>query len=429
MLAFPLFCSAQWSANNYSIYSNSSRNIGIGTITPIAKLDIFNTSNLLYMKMHGGLSKYSDSSVYFLTNGRVILGDSSIIKIGVNAPVSDAKLTIVGGVPFRLLNSNSVGYSSIKFSSKTASDTIADYAQVTGGVSSNIYGAHKGLLSLGTYGLNPYGVNYMNTWMILDHKGYVFFGDSSTTTLTTIKPGYIGLGKKEPTSFVDISGNGGSVNLLKASNDIDANIDSTMIISSKGHIGVGTTNPLYPITIIDTIDTYGIYSYTTKSNAAIYGEYNGANNNSAISGVASGSYGHAISGMAFGGGIGGRFTSATGYSLVTIGDIVNDTVREHHRGTVLSDHEKYTFPINKTWVGTIDVDSLGFTLFTANVRCDADGTPYLESTSWKRWSSITYAAVGASDGYLNLSDDGSGFAITNELGYSINCIFTLRAKE
>ena len=102
---------------------------------------------------------------------------------------------------------------------------------------------------------------------------------------------------------------------------------------------------------------------------------------------------------------------------VLSGDVIVDSTRFHSRSITLSDNEQYAFPPNLSWKGEIDVDSLGYTLFTAQIRCDANGTPYLEGVSWKRWSSKTYVEVGSTDGYLNITDGGSGMVITNTLGY------------
>ena len=106
-----------------------------------------------------------------------------------------------------------------------------------------------------------------------------------------------------------------------------------------------------------------------------------------------------------------------------------DSLVDYKKGTTLSDNEAYYFPSNLSWKGEIDVDSLGYTLFTAQIRCDADGTPYLEGVSWKRWSSKTYVKVGSTDGYLNITDGGSGMVITNRLGYTIDVTLRFRRKQ
>ena len=106
-----------------------------------------------------------------------------------------------------------------------------------------------------------------------------------------------------------------------------------------------------------------------------------------------------------------------------------DSLGDYQKGTTLSDNEAYSFPTNRSWKGEIDVDSLGYTLFTAQIRCDANGTPYLEGVSWKRWSSKTYVEVGSTDGYLNITDGGSGMVITNTLGYTIKATLRFRTKQ
>ena len=106
-----------------------------------------------------------------------------------------------------------------------------------------------------------------------------------------------------------------------------------------------------------------------------------------------------------------------------------DSLVDYKKGTTLSDNETFALPTDYSWKGEIDVDSLGYTLFTAQIRCDANGTPYLEGVSWKRWSSKTYVEVGSTDGYLDITDGGSGMVITNTLGYTIKATLRFRTKQ
>ena len=117
-------------------------------------------------------------------------------------------------------------------------------------------------------------------------------------------------------------------------------------------------------------------------------------------------------------------------NLITYKEIIwRDSVGDYVKGTTLSDNEAFALPTGYSWKGEIDVDSLGITLFTAQIRCDADGTPYLEGVSWKRWSSITYVEVGSTAGYFNVTDGGSGMVIANTLGYTIKATLRFRTKQ
>ncbi len=241
----------------------------------------------------------------------------------------------------------------------------------------------------------------------------------------------LGIGRLAPTYRLDIFGNGCTDNLLKVSNDINSTYDSTFVIKSNGNVGLGNNTALHRLYVEGSGDCHNIYS-----------EYSGSYSRSAIEGRALGSDGYGIRGLA--GTIGAKAGSfenyAQGTSLEVIanngiainvksGYVIADSTRFISRSTTLSDNEQYAFPTNLSWKGEIDVDSLGYTLFTAQIRCDADGTPYLEGVSWKRWSSKTYVKVGSTDGYLNITDGGSGMVITNTLGYTIKATLRFRTKQ
>ena len=243
--------------------------------------------------------------------------------------------------------------------------------------------------------------------------------------------GKVGIGTTTPIYRLDVFGNGGTDNLLKVSNDINSTYDSTFVIKSNGNVGIGNNTALHRLYVEGSGDCHNIYS-----------EYSGSYSRSAIEGRALGSDGYGIRGLA--GTIGAKAGSfenyAQGTSLEVIanngiainvksGYVIVDSTRFHSRSTTLSDNEQYAFPTNRSWKGEIDVDSLGYTLFTAQIRCDADGTPYLEGVSWKRWSSKTYVEVGSTDGYLNITDGGSGMVITNTLGYTIKATLRFRTKQ
>ena len=383
--------------------------MGLG-ITPTSRLHVFGNgtaSGLLNITNDKDATK--DSSVIVKADGRVILGDSSWYLL--NDYVSDSRLTIIGGTPLRLLNNAPFGYTSLKFSAMTDEDTIADYAQIMGNVEKNTFGLHSGSL-------------YFQTAL----------GGGLSTKMYIDSSGYVGIGTTTPTAKLHIDGNKLTPNnLLYITNDADATKDSTFVIKSNGFVGIGISAPLHPL---------HVYGSDNRDN--IKSEYSGSYARAAIEGRASGSTGYGITGTAVTTGAKAGFfqnTAAGGLALevradngiainVKSGYVIADSTRFISRSTTLSDNEAYYFPTNLSWKGEIDVDSLGYTLFTAQIRCDADGTPYLERVSWKRWSSKTYAQVGSLDGYLNIIGTGSNcMVITNTLGYTIKATLRFRTKQ
>ena len=396
LLLFPFISNAQWSIQSYQFNVLNDGKVGIGTITPTSRLHVFGngtTSGLLNITNDKDATK--DSSVIVKADGRVILGDSSWYLL--NEYVSDSRLTIIGGPPLRLLNNAPFGYISLKFSALTDEDTIADYAQIMGGVMRNTFNKNCGDLSFATNGFDG-----LSTRMYIDSSGYV------------------GIGTTTPTAKLHIDGNKLTPNnLLYITNDADATKDSTFVIKSNGFVGIGISAPLHPL---------HVYGSDNRDN--IKSEYSGSYARAAISGRAStidakaGSFENTASGIA----LDLRADNGTALRVIS-GDIVVNSIRFHSIPTTLSDNSTYALPTGYSWIGEIDVDSLGYTLFTAQIRCDADGTPYLEGVSWKRWSSKTYVELGSTDGYLNIIDGGSGMVIINTLGYTIKATLRFRTKQ
>ncbi len=59
----------------------------------------------------------------------------------------------------------------------------------------------------------------------------------------------VGINKLSPTSKLYISGSGGTIPLLTASNDLDATLDSTFTVLANGNVGVGTGDATYKLNI------------------------------------------------------------------------------------------------------------------------------------------------------------------------------------
>ena len=271
-----------------------------------------------------------------------------------------------------MLNNAPFGYTSLKFSAMTDEDTIADYAQIMGNVEKNTYGLHSGSL-------------YFQTAK----------GGGLSTKMYIDSSGYVGIGTTTPKDYLDINGN-----ITFPKNQYifwNAYNNGGTIYQREEDYSVlmyqNTDSPNYKLFNIDVtaVNTHRDEPVGTQRSALSIG------------------YGAEVS--------------------IYEEKMYRDSLVDYKIGTTLSDNELYAFPTNLSWKGEIDVDSLGYTLFTAQIRCDANGTPYLEGVSWKRWSSKTYVEVGSTDGYLNITDGGSGMVITNTLGYTIKATLRFRTKQ
>jgi len=250
----------------------------------------------------------------------------------------------------------------------------------------------------------------------------------------------LGIGRLAPTYRLDVFGNGGTDNLLKVSNDINSTYDSTFVVNKDGKVGIGTTTPKDYLDINGNItfpnnkyifwNAYNkggtIYQRETNDGVLMYQKTGDASKLFNIDIAGADDLGNDVPIL----GQKGVLSVNTGAEIHIHEEIMwRDSLGDFQKGTTLSDNESYAFPTNISWKGEIDVDSLGYTLFTAQIRCDANGTPYLEGVSWKRWSSKTYVEVGSTDGYLNITDGGSGMVITNRLGYTIKATLRFRTKQ
>ncbi len=442
-----LYASSMGGTNNFAGYFNGgdvyiNNNLGIGRLTPTYRLDVFgNGGTTDLMKVSNDINSTYDSTfvVKKVGNG----------GIGVSAPTS--KLEVANGYNSHL------GSEPLAYFKAATNDKIAVLGSAVTDLSETFPDYNIGLYGTAHGGTNNFA-GYFNL-------GNVYIDNN------------LGIGRLVPTYRLDVFGNGWTDNLLKVSNDINSTYDSTFVVNKVGKVGIGTTTPaakfhidgnkISPNDLVYVTNDKDVLKDSTfivnsrgfvaiGSNTAyhplhvwgsgdrdnVYSEYSGSYSRAAIGGSALGSAGYGIMGTASTiGAKGGLFeNTASGIALdlradngtalrIISGDVIVNSIRFHSILTTLTDSSTYALPTGYSWKGEIDVDSSGYSLFTAQIRCDADGTPYLEGVSWKRWSSITYVVVGSTDGYLNITDGGSGMAITNKLGYTIDVTLRFRRKQ
>lgn len=384
--------------------------MGLG-ITPTSRLHIFGNG--------------TSSNMFNLTNDKDGVKDSSIgvtnngsFYVGTNAPYNGlVKNTF-------MIRDFNQGENTVWIDSTTTDSNLIHVNKIIS-MNSNA----KGVFGIGgaTYGTNA---DFRNSFFISSVGGSLHLANEYYVKATIATNG-VGIGMISPNAALDVRDRWGASYVFKAGNDLDDILDSSIVSTIDGKVGIGTANPSTKLHIVSN----------EKSAGGLYSVYTGDVNYPAIAGHVSGSYGTAVNGTVDKGGIAGNFYcysngiglkvgSISGYAIVvTHGDIVTDSTRHYNPSTTLSDNEILSLPTGYSWKGEIDVDSLGYSLFTVQVRCDVNGTVYIEGVSWKRWSSITYIENGTTDGYFNIYDAGSGMAIKNSLGYTIKATLRFRTKQ
>jgi hypothetical protein len=426
LILFPFISNAQWSVQSYQFNVLNDGKVGIGTTAPTSRLHVFGNGTA--------------SNLFNLINDKDIIKDSSVVVTsngsfcsGTNTPYPLTKNT------FMLYDNTNTGIFNTTWIDSTTVDSNKAHQNNIHSLNTEAYG-YFGLggatlvRSYGDLANSLYMGCYSNSKFHLLNEDYV---------MMTIDRLGVGIGTTSPQGAFHVKDRwgGGYPNLtFIAGNDIDAIYDSSTVIDYFGKVGIGTTTPKDYLDINGNItfpknqyifwNAYNnggtIYQREQYSCVLMYQNTNYANTlfNIDITGVDdAGDDIPAVSQT-------GVLSINTSAEIIVHEEIIwRDSVGDYIKGTTLSDNEAFALPTGYLWKGEIDVDSLGYTLFTAQIRCDADGTPYLEGVSWKRWSSITYVEVGSTHGYLNITDGGSGIVITNTLGYTIKATLRFRTKQ
>jgi hypothetical protein len=407
--------------------------MGLG-ITPTSRLHVFGngtTSNLLNLVNDKDATK--DSSVVVTSNGSFCSGT--------NTPYSLTKNT------FMLYDNANTGIFNTTWVDSTTVDSnklhlnrIQSFNTTNG-----VYGDFG--IGGATYGTNA---DIRNSFYISSYSGS-FHLCNEYYVKATIATNGVGIGMISPNAALDVRDRWGASYVFKAGNDLDATLDSSIVSTVEGKVGIGQGTPLYRLDI-GTGGTDAIRNEILRINSADNNELSNsiillARGDTTRTTIATSSTNNLFitgskendlciktesNNILFSANDDDELDIKidTNGNLNIYEEIIwRDSVGDYIKGTTLSDNEAFALPTGYSWKGEIDVDSLGVTLFTAQLRCDADGTPYLEGVSWKRWSSITYVEVGSTDGYLNITDGGSGMVITNTLGYTIKATLRFRTKQ
>lgn len=322
---------------------NSSGNVGIGSSAPTAKFEIFHSStntNLANIQLpdlafafrntsntNGNMSliSFQDSAgwgnaqigaiqkdhtnhsadLVFFTREATLFGERMRIRsdgkigMGVNTPTAWLHVMASDGQALRMYrNGNTAGWGVAQFFSLNNSSGVAtDYAQLSGGITSNTAGAESGVLAFYTRnagslaermrihsnGNVSIGTDVMPTYKLHVQGGSInssealcINGDCRSSWASVSGPwtpgsgsinytgGSVGIGTSTPVYSLDVNGSANGFRAKAASaaaGDTIATFENNsaikMIVRANGNVGIGTTSPAKTLDVNGDINAVG----------------------------------------------------------------------------------------------------------------------------------------------------------------------------
>lgn len=246
----------------------TSGSVGIGTTSPISKLQVNGSTRLLHNGSGALFSDWSGSAAFYLdgSNGDFIGGDYGVIKHG-----PDGLQFYNGGLGITMLSNLNVGIGT----------TTPDQKLVVNGKIAFDYGDTKSYSGLFRNGIKTEyynGITSVATSVIHEFTG------TNTTIMSLTQGGNVGIGTTSPADKLEVAGtirstnqylrdvgpvttvyatNGQSgyrLNVINQSGDLfrlQKDGVTQMNVHSNGNVGIGTTSPAYKLDVNGIIGVKG----------------------------------------------------------------------------------------------------------------------------------------------------------------------------
>jgi hypothetical protein len=214
------------------MYINSTGNVGIGTQTPNAKLDVNgNTIITGSLTVTGGITGSITSASY----ATQALSASFALTASYALNAGDSVWTGSGGNIY--YNGGNVGIGTTSPASKLQIGSVGSTGYLVNNGLAFGDGTRAGALNVGSSGT----ILYSSTNLI--------FSPDTTEAVRITSAGNVGIGTTSPSAKLQVKGSGttSSTTALLVQN---ANTSASLAVLDDGNVGIGTTNPDYKLDVI-----------------------------------------------------------------------------------------------------------------------------------------------------------------------------------
>ena len=242
---------AQWKISGNNIFNANSANVGIGTSSPAALLQLAATSPEIRLNSTNGgyiglkTNSVANTDLDIQQNGtsRIYIAPNGSIGMGTTTP--DQKLTIYPG--------GTIDRSIIHLANRAGQPNMAHgYFSVIDSATSPVLGDTFSGVELASYrpdsGSNGYDMRF------------ILGGTSGTFEVLRIKggTGNIGIGTTAPAVVLDVKGKAnftGNFSVGQTSNIL-------FVDNTSGYVGIGTSSPINQLTIAGSVTAFGSLNAT-----------------------------------------------------------------------------------------------------------------------------------------------------------------------
>jgi hypothetical protein len=244
------------------MYISRYGNVGIGTDNPTGLFQVGGGSLTVLSSGNVGIGTTSPIGLFQVGGGALTALSSGNVGIGTTSPTG---LFQVGGGSLTVLSGGNVGIGTTSPNSKLDIKTTGEALRLTGGASQAYMAFNNGSTRVGYIGTYTSGNDIV---LNADSTNGIYLQTGGNPRMYINSSGYVGIGTNGPQSMLDVNGSEylrGSLvwqsgtkywHSMISGNDLDfvetGVADGRLYLKAGGNIGIGTTNPQYPLDVVGT---------------------------------------------------------------------------------------------------------------------------------------------------------------------------------